>query len=358
MDILTLDGSHGEGGGQILRTALSLSAITARPFCLTNIRAGRRKPGLLPQHLSAVRATAAITGAVVLGDRLGSTELSFTPSRSPKCGSYVFDVAEMAERGSAGSVTLILQTLLVPLTLADGPSTLVLRGGTHVEWSPPFDDLVNSYFPLLRRMGYHIGAELRRWGWYPVGGGEVVCEIAAGQSDRNVSPRSPIELVSRGPLQRIAGRVVAANLPAHIPQRMVDSVRASLGDLGVPVDVQTHRVIAACPGAGIFLVAEYKELPLSFSAYGRLGKPSESVADEAVAAFRTHHASEAAVELHLADQLLLPLALATGASFFTVVRPTGHLMTNAWTIDQFEIAHISIEQGTPCRVRVEPHGSR
>ena len=278
MDILTLDGSHGEGGGQILRTALSLSAITARPFCLTNIRAGRRKPGLLPQHLSAVRATAAITGAVVLGDRLGSTELSFTPSRSPKSGSYVFDVAEMAERGSAGSVTLILQTLLVPLTLADGPSTLVLRGGTHVEWSPPFDDLVNSYFPLLRRMGYHIDAELRRWGWYPVGGGEVVCEIAAGQSDRNVSTRSPIELVSRGPLQRIAGRVVAANLPAHIPQRMVDSVRASLGDLGVPVDVQTHRVIAACPGAGIFLVAEYKELPLSFSAYGRLGKPSESVA--------------------------------------------------------------------------------
>ena len=105
-------------------------------------------------------------------------------------------------------------------------------------------------------------------------------------------------------------------------------------------------------------MAEYKELPVSFSAYGRLGKPSESVADEAVAAFRTYHASEAAVELHLADQLLLPMALATGAFLFTVARPTGHLMTNAWTIDQFEIVHISIEQGTPCRVRVEPHGSR
>ena len=136
MDILTLDGSHGEGGGQILRTALSLSAITARPFRLVNIRAGRRKPGLLPQHLSAVRAAAVIAGAAVSGDRLGSTELSFTPSRSPKSGSYVFDVAETAERGSTGSVTLILQTLLVPLTLADGPSTLVLRGGTHAEWSP------------------------------------------------------------------------------------------------------------------------------------------------------------------------------------------------------------------------------
>ena len=355
MDVLTLDGSHGEGGGQILRTALSLSAITTRPFRLTNIRAGRRNPGLLPQHLSAVRAAAAITGAIVFGDRLGSTELRFAPSYLPKSGSYLFDVAATAERGSAGSVTLILQTLLVPLTLADGPSTLVLRGGTHVEWSPPFDDLVNSYFPLLRRMGYRIDAELKHWGWYPIGGGEVVCEIAAGPSDRNVLPR-PIELVSRGPLQRIAGRAVAANLPAHIPQRMADRVRDSLGDLGVLVDVQPQRVTAACPGAGIFLVAAYTELPASFSAYGRLGKPSEAVADQAVAAFREHHASEAAVELHLADQLLLPLALATGPSAFTVLRPTGHLLTNAWTIDQFEIAHISIEDGKPCRVRIEPHG--
>jgi RNA 3'-terminal phosphate cyclase (ATP) len=357
MDILTLDGSHGEGGGQILRTALSLSAITARPFRLTNIRAGRRKPGLLPQHLSAVRATAAITGAVVSGDRLGSTELRFAPSHLPRSGSYLFDVAEMAERGSAGSVTLILQTLLIPLTLGDGPSTLVLRGGTHVEWSPPFDDLANCYFPLLRRMGYRIDAELTRWGWYPVGGGEVACKTAAGAVDRSVSSHKPIELVSRGPLQRIAGRAVAASLPAHIPQRMAERARASLGDLGVPVNIQPQRVTAACPGAGIFLVAEYNDLPASFSAYGRLGKSSETVADEAVAAFRVHHASEAAVELHLADQLLLPMALATGASLFTVARPTGHLMTNAWTIDQFEIAYISIEKGTPCRVRVEPHGS-
>jgi RNA 3'-terminal phosphate cyclase (ATP) len=358
MDILTLDGSHGEGGGQILRTALSLSTITARPFRLTNIRAGRRKPGLLPQHLSAVRAAAAISSAVVSGDWLGSSELRFAPSHPPKSGAYVFDVAQAAERGSAGSVTLILQTLLVPLTLANGPSTLVLRGGTHVEWSPPFDDLVNCYFPLLRRMGYRIHADLKRWGWYPVGGGEVICEIAAGPSDRNVSPCNPIELVSRGPLQRIAGRAVAANLPAHIPQRMADRVRDSLKYLGVPVDIQPQWVTAACPGAGVFLVAEYKELPASFSAYGRLGKPSESVADEAITVFRTHHASEAAIELHLADQLLLPLAIATDASLFTVVRPTGHLMTNAWTIDQFEIARISIEDGTPCRVRVEPRGSR
>lgn len=357
MDVLSLDGSHGEGGGQILRTALSLSAVTARPFRLVNIRAGRRPPGLLPQHLSAVRAAAAITEAVVSGDRLGSTELSFTPGRSPRSGSYVFDVAETAARGSAGSVTLILQTLLVPLTLADGPSTLVLRGGTHVQWSPPFDDLVNSYFPLMRLLGYRIDAELKRWGWYPVGGGEVVCKIAAGPAGDSVSWRNPIEALARGPLRRIAGRAVAANLPAHIPQRMADRVGESLRDLGVPIEVQSQQVTAACPGAGIFISAEYKDLPASFSAYGRLGKPSETVADEAIAAFRTHHASEAAVELHIADQLLLPLALANGTSVFTVARPTSHLMTNAWTIGQFEIAQVSIEEGTPCRVRVNPHSS-
>jgi len=357
-DVLTLDGSHGEGGGQILRTALSLSAITARAFCLVNIRAGRRNPGLLPQHLSAVRAVAAISGAVVSGDRLGSSEIIFAPSHPPRHGHYVFDVAETVERGSAGSVTLILQTLLVPLAWADGASVIVLRGGTHVEWSPPFDSLMNSYFPALRRMGFQIEAELKRWGWYPLGGGEVVCGIAAGPAEHGAAWPRPIEVLKRGSLRRIAGRAVAANLPAHIPQRMADRARACLGDLGVPVDIQPLRVTATCPGTGIFLSAEYAEFAASFSAYGRLGKPSETVADQAVATFREHHASEAAVELHLADQLLLPLALAIGISTFTIARPTGHLVTNAWTIGQFGVADISIDEGTPCRVRIEPRGLR
>ena len=351
MDVLTLDGSYGEGGGQILRTALSLSAVTARPFRLTSIRAGRRNPGLLPQHLSAVRAAATISGAAVSGDRLGSTELSFSPTHPAKSGSYTFDVAEIAERGSAGSVSLVLQTLLVPLALADRPSTLVLRGGTHVEWSPSFDDLVNAYFPALRRIGFRIDAELRRWGWYPVGNGEISCEIGI---DHGAPRLNPIQVVDRGPLRQVAGTAVAANLPAHIPQRMADRARASLGDLGVPVNILPRRVTAAGPGAGIFLVAEYENMAASFSAYGRLGKPSEAVADEAVAAFREHHASDGAVELHLADQLLLPLSLAAGTSTFTTPRSTSHLMTNAWNISQFAIADISIEQGTPCRVSIQP----
>lgn len=351
MEVLTLDGSYGEGGGQILRTALSLSAVTMQPFCLTNIRVGRRNPGILPQHLSAVTAAARITGAAVSGDRLGSAELSFSPTHLSKSGSYIFDVAETAERGSAGSVSLILQTLLVPLALTDRASALVLRGGTHVEWSPSYDDLVNAYFPTLRRMGLRINAELTRWGWYPVGNSEIWCEIGI---DRGPAQLSPIQMTERGSLRKIAGTAVAANLPAHIPQRMADRARASLEGLGVPVDILPQRVNAACSGAGIFLVGRYENVAASFSAYGRLGKPSEAVADEVVAALRDHHSSSGAVELHLADQLLLPLSLAAGISTFTTPRSTSHLTTNAWTIGRFAVADISIEQGTPCRVSIQP----
>jgi RNA 3'-terminal phosphate cyclase (ATP) len=240
--------------------------------------------------------------------------------------------------------------------MADAASTLVLRGGTHVEWSPSFDDLTNSYFPMLRRIGLRIDAELKRWGWYPVGQGEIVCSIAGGLPESDAALK-PIELLARGPLRQITGRAVAANLPAHIPHRMVDRAEASLCDLGAPLGVEPQLVAAAGPGAGIFLVAVYDESPASFSAYGRRGRPSEAVADHAVAALREHHACDAAIELHLADQLLLPLALAASASTFTTVRSTGHLMTNAWTLGQFGMADISVEQGRPCRVHVVPRRS-
>jgi RNA 3'-terminal phosphate cyclase (ATP) len=355
-EVLTLDGAHGEGGGQILRTALSLSMITTRAFQLVDLRAGRRHPGLLPQHLSAVRAAAAVTDAVVSGDRLGSSELLFAPRHPPQAGSYAVDVAETAERGSAGSVTLILQTLLVPLGLVEGSSTLVLRGGTHVEWSPPFDDIINAYLPALRRMGFRVDAQLKHWGWYPVGGGEVTCNVVGvtARPGTAISLPHAIEALARGPLRRISGRAIAANLPAHIPQRMADRARATLSDLGIAVNIEPQRVNAACAGAGIFLLAEYEPLAASFSAYGRLGKPSEAVADAAVTSLREHHGSGATVEQHLADQLLLPLAVAGGPSAFTVAHVAGHLVTNAWTIGQFGVADIEIEQDTPCRVRVQP----
>jgi RNA 3'-terminal phosphate cyclase (ATP) len=359
-EVLTLDGAHGEGGGQILRTALSLSMITTRAFHVVDLRAGRRNPGLLPQHLSAVRAAAAVTGAVVSGDRLGSAELLFAPQLAPRAGSYTVDVAETAGRGSAGSVTLILQTLLLPLGLVEGFSRLVLRGGTHVEWSPPFDDVVNAYLPALRRMGFRVEAELKHWGWYPMGGGEVACDVAGvpAPPGKGIFLPQPIEALARGPLRRISGRAVAANLPAHIPQRMADRAHATLSDLGIAVDIEPQQVNAACAGAGIFLSADYEPLAASFSAYGRLGRPSEAVADAVVASLRQHHDSGATVEQHLADQLLLPLAVARAPSAFTIAHPTRHLVTNAWTIGQFGVADIEIEQDTPCRVRVQPRQIR
>lgn len=334
-----------------------MSALTLRPFCIANIRARRRNPGLLPQHLSAVRAAAAITEAKVSGDRLSSSELAFAPSRRPQPGSYAFDVAEIAGHGSAGSAILILQTILVPLALARGASTIVVRGGTHLEWAPTYDDFAYGYLPALQRMGLSAEAALLNWGWYPAGGGEVQCSLAGVQNGALLHaglPR-PIVAVERGPLLRVTGRAVAANLPSHICQRMCDRARTALNDLGVPVQIEALRVRAVCPGAGIFLASGYAEsLAASFSVLGRQGKPSEDVADEAVAALRAHHASGAAVELHLADQLLVPLAIAAGPSEFTVARPTAHLVTNAWTIEQFGIAKVAIEQNVLTHVRIKP----
>jgi RNA 3'-terminal phosphate cyclase (ATP) len=356
-DILTIDGAHGEGGGQILRTALAFSMLTLRPFRIVNIRARRRNPGLLPQHLSATRAAAAITIANVSGDQLASSELTFAPSRPPQPGSYLFDVAEIAGHGSAGSAILILQTILVPLTLAQGPSTIIVRGGTHLEWAPAYDDFAQEYLPALGRMGLRAEAELLNWGWYPAGGGEVRCSLAGAH---NSAPHGaclprPLEAVERGPLLRITGRAVAANLPSNICQRMCDRARIVLSDLGVPLHIEALRVRAVCPGAGIFLLTEYGEsMAASFSAHGRQGKPSETVANEAVAALREHHVSGAAVELHLADQLLVPLAIAARPSHFTTSRPTAHLATNAWTVEQFGVAKITIEQNVLTHVRVEP----
>ncbi len=356
MAVLTLDGSHGEGGGQILRTALSLSVTTGCPFRLVNIRARRPKPGLRPQHLSAVRAAAAICGAEVSGDRLDSTELDFAPGHGPSSGSYIFDVASVAEGGSAGSASLLLQTLLVPLALAGARSTLVLRGGTHVQWAPSFDHLARSYLPALRSMGIHAEADLRRWGWYPVGRGEIACSIGVGRDEAAEAYLKAITVNVRAPLRRIVGRAVASNLPAHIPQRMAARANALLCGLGVPVLIEPQLVPADCSGTGIFLSAEYGELAAGFSAYGRRGIPSEAVAEEAVEALHEHHASNATIELHLADQILLPLALASDVSTFTVARSTKHLQTNGWTIGQFGIAKVSIEEGAPCSVRIEPRG--
>jgi RNA 3'-terminal phosphate cyclase (ATP) len=336
--MLTIDGSFGEGGGQILRTALALAAITGQAIRVEKIRAGRKNPGLAAQHLTSVRAAAVICNARVSGAELGSQMLTFLPDGPCRAGNYVFDVAEAREGGSAGATTLVLQTILLPLVLAQGDSTAVIRGGTHVAWSPPFDYAHDVWLPTLAYMGVEATLDLMRWGWYPAGQGEIWV-TAKGRE----TVLSPLTLVERGSLRRVWGRAVAANLPSHIPQRMADRAHALLREAGVNVRVEPLRVRAACAGAGIFLTADYEPVRAGFSALGAKGKSSEAVAEEAVVALLAFRDAGAAVDEHLADQLVLPLALAGGTSTINVERVSRHLTTNLWVVEQFGLARTSVE---------------
>lgn len=327
---LQIDGSIGEGGGQVLRTALTLSALTGQPVEIRNIRAGRPNPGLQPQHLTAVHAAAAICGARVEGAALGSQTLRFAPQSPPYPGEYVFDVTEVAGRGSAGAVGLVFQTVFLPLALAPGESLLVLRGGTHVPWAPSVDYLQEVFLPTVARMGLDAEIDLVAWGFYPVGGGEARVRIR-GRS----GPLSPLTLTERGSTRKVRGRAVVSNLPAHIPQRMADRARNLLARAGLKADLQPLVTRGAGPGAGIFLVVDYEHVRAGFSAYGRKGVPAEQVAEEACRELLAHHESGAPVDPHLADQLLLPMALAAGTSRFITSAVTGHLLTNLTVIQAF-----------------------
>jgi len=333
---LVIDGGHGEGGGQILRTALALAALTGRALRIDQIRVNRPRPGLAAQHLAAVHLAAALCRAQLAGDVLGSTRIEFRPTRPAQAGSYVHDVASERAGGSAGSVSLLLQTALLPLALADGDSELVLRGGTHLPWSPPYDYLAEVYLPVLSRFGLGVELALIRSGWYPIGQGEIRARI------RGRSVVASQDLTERGPIRRIRGRALAVNLPAHIAQRMADRARALLEADGLVVDIVPQRLTAACAGAGLFLTADYERVPAGFSALGKRGKPAEEVAEDAVRDLVAHHRATGALDRHLGDQMLLPAALASGESRFTVAQVTRHLTTNAWVIEQFGLANIAI----------------
>jgi RNA 3'-terminal phosphate cyclase (ATP) len=333
---LVIDGAHGEGGGQILRTGLALAAILGRTVQFTRIRAGRRRPGLAAQHLTAVRAAGKLCAASLDGDALGSQELVFTPQRPVTPDAYTFDVAAAREGGSAGGASLVLQTVLLPLALAGGHSEVQIQGGTHLPQSPPFDYLRDVWLPVLQNLGIRATIALEAWGWFPVGRGVIRADIAGAPPF--AGGLASLQLLTRGPLLRITGRAVAANLPDHIPQRMADRATALLASVTTNIDVRAESVRAACAGAGIFLVTEYQHARAGFSALGARGKLAEQVAEEAVEELLRHHATGATVENHLADQLLLPLSLAAGPSHFTVAEVTRHLETNAWVIEQFGIA--------------------
>ena len=317
--MLYLDGSYGEGGGQILRTALSLATLLGQPLRLENIRAGRAKPGLRPQHLTAVRALAQVTRAEVAGAELGSQALTFRPG-PPRPGHYLFDVAE--KTGSAGSVTLIAQALLPPLLKGGQPSTLVLKGGTHVPWSPPAHYVQHVFLPALAQMGVQVKMTLDRWGWYPRGGGETHWEISPAPTLLGVDWRTP------APATAFRALSAASGVPEHVSRRQALRLKERLGE-DLPVEVV--QALSPDPGSLVFLWGPRA----GFDALGARGKRAEAVADEVAEAYLNFRQRQAAVDRHLADQILLYLAQAQGSSHLTTAEITSHLLTNLWVIEQF-----------------------
>lgn len=356
--MIAIDGSYGEGGGQILRTSLALAALTGRPLRMENIRAGRKNPGLAAQHLTAVRAAAQVCRAEVEGDTLGSRTLIFRPTAPPQPGEYTFDVREARQGGSAGAVSLVFQTIHLPLSHATGESQVTLRGGTHVPWSPPVHYLLHIYLPTLAQLGYQARLDLRQWGWYPVGGGEVYIEITPNPTA--ILPHSPpyqggIDWTQRGDLKRVWGIAAVSNLPAHIPQRMADRARKLLERKGIQASIEPRCQGGPGIGAGIFLFAEYERVRAGFSALGEKGKPAEKVAEEACHDLLAHRDSGQALDTHLADQVVLPLALSGRPATFTTCRISAHLLTVLHMVQRFLDIHCRVEgrEGEPGQVWME-----
>lgn len=337
--VLVLDGSYGEGGGQILRSALSLSSIIGQSIRIENIRAGRRNPGLAAQHVTSVRAVAALCDAEVHGDAIGASLLEFSPQRKAEAGTYQFDVSAVREGRSAGSAPLVLQAVIVPLALAGGQSEVTIYGGTHVPWSPSFDYLEGVWLPTLNTIGISAKVALEAWGWYPAGGGRIRCTI-----EGSARALKPVSMLDRGSLEGVTGRAVVANLPGHIAERMAEHARELLAAEGIHADIAVQSVASVGSGAGIFLTARYQRIHCGFTGLGKCGKPAEKVAAESVGLLLPHRDSGAAFETNLADQIILPLALAPEASEYSVERVSHHLETNAWLVEQFGLAQFEIQR--------------
>jgi len=326
--MIELDGSAGEGGGQILRSALVLSMVTGQPFRITRIRARREKPGLMRQHLVAVQAAARICAARVSHAELGSSELSFEPGEIVG-GDYEFAI------GTAGSCTLVLQTLVLALLHARTPSTVRITGGTHNAMAPPLQFLERAYRPLLAAMGAQLSFSLERYGFYPAGGGIVVASIAPCARLR------PIELTARGARRAAYAEAFVAGIPASVGERELACVRSKMGwdDAQLRLNVLPG---GQGPGNAILLTLEHEHVTEVFAGFGAKMVRAEVVAGQALKEARDYIGSGAAVGEHLADQLMLPLALAGGGSF-TASTVSRHALTNADVIARFLPVEIGFE---------------
>ncbi|MBL8853590.1 MAG: RNA 3'-terminal phosphate cyclase [Planctomycetaceae bacterium] len=323
-DFLEINGSLGEGGGQIIRSSLSLSLVTGRSIRITKIRAGRKKPGLLKQHLTAVSAAAEVGQAEIEGVELGAKELTFKPT-GVFSGKYNWEI------GSAGSTTLVAQTVLPALLMADQPSQITIRGGTHNSMAPPFDFLEQSYLPLLNQMGPRVHATLERYGFYPAGGGKLTLQI-------HPAPLRGFDLLERGELLRTVATAVVANLPVSIADRELNTVRRKL-EWDKTAELKAVEAQGLGPGNAVMIRYEYKNVTEMVTGFGQQGVSAERVAADAVRELRNYLRCDAAVGEYLTDQWLLLVALAvwqTGQThYFTCLPLSSHATTHIQIIQYF-----------------------
>ena len=318
--MLTIDGSQGESGGQILRSSLALAMVTGTPFRMVNIRAKRKRPGLMRQHLTAVQAAAEVSSAEVIGAEVGAMELTFRPGKV-RGGTYKFSI------GTAGSTTLVLQSVLPALALATERSSLTLEGGTHNPMSPPYDFLARAFLPVLNRMGPRVEAELEQAGFYPAGGGRF--RVAISPSTKLV----PLDLVERGEVRSKCVTATVAALPRAIAEREIKLLARKLEWESSCFRIESARDSLG-PGNVITVEIKSEHVAEVFTGFGEKGVPAERVADNLVDEVSQYLRAGVPVGQHLADQLLLPMALAGQGSFRTV-EPSMHTSTQIEVLQQF-----------------------
>lgn len=330
-EIIKIDGSFGEGGGQVLRTALSLSALTGKPFDLCKIRASRKKTGLRPQHLQCVNAVAEICNAKVSGAEIGSTSVFFIPGKI-ESGNYRFDIK------TAGSAALTLHSIYLPLSVADEPSQVTITGGTHVPFSPCYHYLELQWLPYINKIGFDIDLKMNRAGFYPMGNGEIIIKINPIKFPKNCSyieGIKPISIINRGSIKSIKGISAVGNLDKSIAVRQKEQVVKQLMIRGLNCDITTSQMPAFGKGTMLILYASFEGSQCCYFDLGAIGKRAEQVADVVCKKLITFLDGNGALDEYLIDQLMLPLALTKGTSVISAPKITNHIITNIEVIKKF-----------------------